>query len=431
MKRRPQRLGLVVKGFTTLALLLVVENGFAQDTGELTTLYRELQAGVVAKVELAGGAGWQETVEFEIYFLSDESEITVDILQPDNTTRPINVYRVSEGNAAASMTVEKCRIIDGVIKCESLAKPARTRLPASGKLLQMGIPAQEIDWESDFLQFSIDEGRYQLTAIANDNVVATVPSPAIERQVLPTLSDLERQFLEQRPFLRARVSPFVRDQQDDSGGFDDVAINFDGGIYRVASNANRIWQLKWEGDVSSEKELSLNRLAVEAGAAQNIIRRDWLPLSLSTEAESDRNFDAVDVSGTAKLAYILPFSADFQSGSYRPSVGPRLEARFALGHSVARKDQLDERDFLRFGYKIRWRVPFHKSGVLEIIHTGTYNDASGADGEWHSLLDLTIELEIFGAAYHITYVDGEAAPLFERTRTTRIGLSIALAKAQE
>lgn len=393
---------------------------------EPRVVYAELQDGVVASAELAGGPGVNETVEYSIFFLSARSQATVDIPRPGDKVVSSTVKRVALRDPGAAVRIERCHLVEGVPRCRRLETPPIERIPGSGLMVQLRIPPQRIDWDGEFLRLTIAEGRYALEIVdETEAVLESEVSPPVHERRLPTLADLERQFLEQRPFLHLDFTPFVRDQ-DGGAAFSELALSFEGGIFRASSRGNTFWEIHWEGDVATEDSLSFDRLAASAGLGFNLLPRDWLPLRLSAVAESDRDLDAVDASGQATASVIAPFNLRVQSGPYRPAVAPRLSFVAALGKSVDRVDPDSEMGFFRGGYEVRWRVPVRESTVVRIHHAGLWNDPFGADGRWHALWDIVVELDIAGMTYVIGYREGEAAPLFEPTETTRVGLSIAV-----
>ena len=420
-----------------LAALCVLPRTTLAQRPPLPVFYEEIAPGVAAKVELSGAPGFREDVVFEIYFLSPASSLTADLLDPEGEPGmdfiEQNIDSVSEGDASAQLGVVKCRFVDGGEQCRAFERPPEFRVLPSGIGLEVLIPAQRIDWQNEFFRFEMAEGRLTLATLdENHNVSSTRPSPAIGRALLPSLVDRERAFLEQRPFLRVDFSPLVSEIGDLNAGLDnflkELALTFEGGVYRPSASGTALWQLTWAGDISTAEALSFNRLLADAGASVNILRRDWLPLTLTARAESDQGLDAVDLSGMMRIAYVLPVNLHLQTGSYRPAVAPRLEVLGAFGRCVQRDLSLLEEEFVRVGYDLRWRIPVGASSNVRLHNAGIWNKVAGRVAEWHMLWDVMIEVRAAGLAYFIEYQEGEAAPLFQHIETSRLGLSIATAK---
>ncbi len=78
------------------------------------------------------------------------------------------------------------------------------------------------------------------------------------------------------------------------------------------------------------------------------------------------------------------------------------------------------------GYDVRWRVPVGEHGLLSLHHAGLWNDPDGSEAKFHALWDLMLEIEVAGVTYFIGYQEGEAAPLFMPTETTRVGVSFRI-----
>jgi hypothetical protein len=425
-----------VRPLQLLLLCAVLDTGssMAQPDGTEVdppaTRHAQLQPGVEAKIELVGGSGWQEEFVYELFFVTDESELVVDVPQADGRVNIVSVYRVARADMSATLRVEKCRLVDGIPRCQVVAG-VKERLPRSGKLVELTIPPQRFDWDVDFFRLSTGEGRYVLTPTnaAGDTVRGTPrESPGINRRTLPTLADLERQYAEQRPFLRLLFSPLVRDQSEGGSAFNELAASFDGGMYRASPSGNRMWQLTWEGDVATRKGLAFDRMAMETGLGVNLRKRDWMPATFTVGVEADRDLDALDFSGVLSVRHILPFNIAVQSGRYRPALAPRVQMMAAAGYAARREAALGrEEPFFRSGYDLRWRVPVAQASAFRIHHAGTWNTMSGVLPDLHLLWDLLFETELGGVTYFVGYQKGEAAPLFQPTETTRIGFSLATA----
>ncbi len=394
---------------------------------EPTTFYSEIQPGIAAKVELAAGADFDLPVVYELYFLDESSKLTTIV---PGVGEP-RVLHVSRGDTAAAIRMEKCRVVDRVTRCTELRRPPIIDVSEEGEFAELELPAQKIDWEGEYLRLTVPEGWFELRvctaeSCGPDDLGPPRPSPAIAAALLPTLTDRERQFMEQRPFFRFDVSPFVRDQSTGTGGFDELSVSFDGGIYRTSSSGRWLLQLKWGGDVATAKGLAFDRLSLEAGGARNLVASDWLPLTVVAKAETDRDFEAIDVSAVADLAYVLPFNVNLQTGRYRPAAAPRLRAIAAYGYAVDRGDAELEEGFWRAGYEVRWRIPVAEAALLRLHHAGVWNDPSGMGGDWHALWDILAQIQVGAVTYFVGYQEGEAAPLFRATETTRVGLSFAI-----
>ncbi|WP_419947472.1 hypothetical protein [Candidatus Palauibacter sp.] len=306
-----------------------------------------------------------------------------------------------------------------------------------------------MDWGGEFLRLTLPRGAFTLTGCACEDIggplvakrdaagnAVTRDSPELVVP-LPAPSDVERQYLEQRPFLRFDVHPLVRDESG-VGGFEDLSLSFDGGVYRQQAHGRWLAQARWSGDLATRAETNFNRVTLEAGGAFNLLPGDWLPLSLSAKGQSDQGFDAVDMSAEARLAYVLPFNPTLQSGAYRPAAAPRLNVLAAYGRELARPSEATEpgeptepadsgtRSFRRVGYELWWRLPVSGNALLNIHHAGLWNRPEGAGGDFHTLWDLALEVDLGGVTYLVGYQRGSAAPLFVPIETTRAGLSFAI-----
>jgi len=330
-------------------------------TGQQTAaqdLYAELTRGVGAKTELSGGNSFEETLIVELYFYAstaDSSSLEIEVIRPGGKSKRERVFAVSAGLGTAGAFVERCQVNGRGLICRSLARPARFQDMAGsdwGEFVEIEIPFQDMDWGGEFLRLTLPEGAYTLQGYADedddDNLVVKRdsdgnairrPSPDLMAP-LPAPSDLDRQYLEQRPFLRFDVSPLTRDEGSDDGGFDNLSLSFDGGIYRPLAQGNALWQTKWSGSVATKAGLAFNRLTLETGAAFNLLHDDWLPITVSAKGESDQAFDAIDLSAEARLAYVLPFNLALQSGAYRPAVAPLINIIAAYGVGLSRPDSV-------------------------------------------------------------------------------------------
>ena len=59
-------------------------------------------------------------------------------------------------------------------------------------------------------------------------------------------------------------------------------------------------------------------------------------------------------------------------------------------------------------------------------HAGLWNRPDGTSGEFHTLWDLAVEVDMNGVTYLVGYQRGSAAPLCLPIETTRAGLSFAI-----
>ena len=57
---------------------------------------------------------------------------------------------------------------------------------------------------------------------------------------------------------------------------------------------------------------------------------------------------------------------------------------------------------------------------------GLWHRPDGASGDFHTLWDLALEVDMGGVTYLVGYQRGNAAPLFVPIETTRAGLSFAI-----
>ena len=144
------------------------------------------------------------------------------------------------------------------------------------------------------------------------------------------------------------------------------------------------------------------------------------------------------MSAEARLAYVLPFNPTLQSGIYRPAAAPRLNVIAAYGWGLVRPDEptdssahtlrppTPEASFRRVGYETWWRLPVSDNMLLNIHHAGLWNRPDGANGDFHTLWDLALEVDMGGVTYLVGYQRGSAAPMFVPIETTRVGLSFAV-----
>lgn len=408
--------------------------------------YSEPAPGVGATTELAGGAGFREDLIVDLYFYAggrEVSDLVADVILPDDRSTEERVFAVQRGTGTGGAgtggaRVERCRVVDRGTVCRPLDPPASIGIGGCGDgaadcwgdRVEIELPPLDMDWGGEFLRLTLPRGAFTLTGCACDDTGGPLVAKrdaagnAVTRESpelvvpLPAPSDVERQYLEQRPFLRFNVHPFIRDEAA-VGGFEDLGLSFDGGVYRQQAHGRWLAQARWSGDVATRAETSFNRLTLEAGGAFNLLPGDWLPLTLSAKGQSDQAFDAVDLSAEARLAYVLPFNPTLQSGTYRPATAPRLDVIAAYGRGR-------ETSFRRVGYELWWRLPVSGNMLLNIHHAGLWNRPDGAGGDFHTLWDLALEVDLGGVTYLVGYQRGSAAPLFVPIETTRAGLSFAI-----
>ncbi|WP_419856878.1 hypothetical protein [Candidatus Palauibacter irciniicola] len=443
-------------------LLLAVALGAAgpRPADGQDVFYSEPAPGVGATTELAGGAGFREDLIVDLYFYaraSGASDLVADVILPGDRSTEERVFAVSraagtEGAGAGGARVERCRVVDRGTVCEPLDPPASIGIGGCGEAaadcwgdrVEIELPPLDMDWGGEFLRLTLPRGAFTLTGCACEDIggpliakrdaagnAVTRDSPELVVP-LPAPSDVERQYLEQRPFLRFNVHPLVRDESG-VGGFEDLSLSFDGGVYRQQAHGRWLAQARWSGDLATRAETNFNRVSLEAGGAFNLLPGDWLPLALSAKGQSDQGFDAVDMSAEARLAYVLPFNPTLQSGAYRPATAPRLHVLAAYGRGLARPAQATdsgtgtaEASFRRVGYELWWRLPVSGNALLNIHHAGLWNRPEGAGGDFHTLWDLALEVDLGGVTYLVGYQRGSAAPLFVPIETTRAGLSFAI-----
>ena len=429
--------------------------------------YSEPAPGVGATTELAGGAGFREDLIVDLYFYaraSGASDLVADVILPGDRSTEERVFAVQrggragpEGAGAGGARVERCRVVDRGTVCEPLDPPASIGVGGCGGAeadcwgdrVEIELPPLDMDWGGEFLRLTLPRGAFTLTGCACEDIggplvakrdaagnAVTRDSPELVVP-LPAPSDIERQYLEQRPFLRFNVHPLVRDESG-VGGFEDLSLSFDGGVYRQQAHGRWLAQARWSGDLATRAETNFNRVTLEADGAFNLLPGDWLPLSFSAKGQSNQGFDAVDMSAEARLAYVLPFNPTLQSGAYRPATAPRLNVLAAYGRELARPSEATEpgeptepadsgtRSFRRVGYELWWRLPVSGNALLNIHHAGLWNRPEGAGGDFHTLWDLALEVDLGGVTYLVGYQRGSAAPLFVPIETTRAGLSFAI-----
>lgn len=442
-------------------LLLAAALGAAapRPAGGQDVFYSEPAPGVGATTELAGGAGFRENLIVDLYFYAgtrEVSDLVADVILPDDKSTEERVFAVQRGAGTGGARVERCRVVDRGTVCRPLDPPASIGIGGCseaaadcwGDRVEIELPPLDMDWGGEFLRLTLPGGAFTLTGCACEDIggplVAkrdaagnpmTRDSPELVVP-LPAPSDVERQYLEQRPFLRFDVHPFVRDESG-AGGFEDLSLSFDGGVYRQQAHGRWLAQARWSGDLATRDETNFNRVTLETGAAFNLLPGDWLPLALSAKGQSDQGFDAVDVSAEARLAYVLPFNPTLQSGTYRPAAAPHLNVIAAYGRGLVRPmgptDSGTEappprtpETFRRVGYELWWRLPVSGNMLLNIHHAGLWNRPDGASGDFHTLWDLALEVDLGGVTYVVGYQRGSAAPLFVPIETTRAGLSFAI-----
>ena len=422
--------------------------------------YSEPAPGVGAKTELAGGAGFREDLIVDLYFYArvpEVSDLVADVILPDDKSTEELVFAVDPGAGTGGARVERCRVVDRGTVCHPLDPPASIRIGGCGDAatdcwgdrVEIELPPLDMDWDGEFLRLTLPRGAFTLTGCACEDIDGPLVAkrdpagnPVIRDSPelvvpLPAPSDVERQYLEQRPFLRFNANPFTRDEST-GGGFQDLSLSFDGGVYRQQAHGRWLAQARWSGDVATRAETNFNRLTLEAGAAFNLLSGDWLPLTVSVKGQSDQGLDAVDMSAEARLAYVLPFNPTLQSGIYRPAAAPRLNVIAAYGWGLVRPDEptdssthtlpapTPEASFRRVGYETWWRLPVSDNMLLNIHHAGLWNRPDGANGDFHTLWDLALEVDMGGVTYLVGYQRGSAAPMFVPIETTRVGLSFAV-----
>ena len=421
--------------------------------------YAEHEPGIGMTTELAGGPGFDETLITDLYFYAparEDSDLMTEVIHPGNRSKRTRVFAVDRGLGTAGAAVERCRVVGRANVCHALDPPASIRIGGCGdsargcwgERIAIELPPVDVDWDGEFLRLILPEGAFTLKgctcrdiggplAVKTDeegNPVAR-PSPGLAVP-LPAPSDVERQYLEQRPFLRFDVSPFTRDQSGGDGGFHDLSMSFDGGVYRQQAQGRWMTQAKWSGDVATKAGLNFNHLSVEAGAAFNLRAGDWLPLTLGAKGQSDQGLDAFDLSAEARLAYVLPFNLSLQSGDYRPATAPRVSVIAAYGAGLVRPGGpapvpiplTPEASFWRMGYEAWWRAPVADNVIVNVHHAGVWNRPDGVGGEFHALWDVAAEVDVGGVSYLVGYQKGGAAPLFLPIETTRAGLSFAVGR---
>lgn len=64
--------------------------------------------------------------------------------------------------------------------------------------------------------------------------------------------------------------------------------------------------------------------------------------------------------------------------------------------------------------------------LLNIQQAGLWNRPGGANGDFRTLWDLALEVDVGGVTYLVGYQRGSAAPLFVPIETTGAGLSFAV-----
>ena len=384
-----------------------------------------IQPGVEATAGLGSRGGWTEEPVFFLYFLSDRSEVSVQIDLPRDRVKRALVATIETPAESIDVEIQRCRVIDGAVQCRTLKGEIGKRVPGSKKLLQLTLPAEKIDWGSTFFRITIPAGGLRLR-----DTTGVFFAPAIEGKNLPLLPENEEDYLEAHPFLAVELSPLARAENDENVGFNDLTLDFEGGIYRPSHTGNLLWHLDWEGSIANRKQVAFDRLALGTGMSVNLFPRDWLPLSVGALAESDRDFDAVDVSGELELAYVLPMNIDLQQGEYRPSLSPRVRLRAAPGSAVRRDDPALEEDFFRAGYEVNWTVPVHTRTSIRFHHGGTWNIVTDQRWDWHPLWDILVETQLGEVTYFVGYQRGEAAPLFAPTETTRAGITFRVNRPQ-
>ena len=413
--------------------------------GAQDIFYGEPVRGIGVSTELAGGRAFEETLVADLFFYAstaDSSNLVTDVIRPGNKSKRERVFAVAPGEGTSNAAVERCRVVERANVCRPLDPPAEIRIGGCGddrdcwgERLEIALPTVDIDWQAEFLRLTLPAGAFVLKGCActeadgplvakRDSAGSLVEKPSPELVApLPAPSELERQYLEQRPFLRLDASPLTRNERDGADGFNTMSLSFDGGVYRRQARGRWLGQLKWSGDVATRSGLNFNNLTAEAGAAYNLLAGDWLPVTISARGEADQGLDAIDLSAEARLAYVLPFNPSLQRGAYRPAAAPLINVIAAYGAALARPDGSPDGYFFRAGYEARWRVPVAANLLFNLRHAGLWNRPEGAGGAFHALWDLAVEVDLGDVTYLIGYRNGEAAPLFLPVETTRAGLS--------
>ena len=77
------------------------------------------------------------------------------------------------------------------------------------------------------------------------------------------------------------------------------------------------------------------------------------------------------------------------------------------------------------GNETWWQLSVSDNMLLNIQHAGLWHRPDGANGDFHTLRDLALEVDTGGVTYLTGYQRRSAAPLLVPIETTRAGLSLA------
>jgi hypothetical protein len=257
-------------------------------------------------------------------------------------------------------------------------------------------------------------------------------SPAVS-VVLPRLGKADKSVLASRPVLNINVAPIAEDADSDESG---SLLAFDGGLH-LYRRSHRLG-LTYDGTISTDDGLGFGVMHLAGELERNLLaqRGDYLPFKLSIQAESDQSLDLVNGLLRGSLGYVLPWNANFspRGEGYIPNVGPVIRLVAETGQKIDEDESNPDaaaspERFERAGYELHWRIPIARDSVLTFHHAGLWVFSNELDqDEHHALWDVVLQTRLGNLDYYVGFQQGEAAPLFQATETTQVGVVVRMGK---
>ncbi len=411
----------------TAALLFFLAGAAApgQDSGTVTFLENPVGFYVA---QLENLSTYERGLVYEVYFRGEAESVS---LQTGVSDAGLPLFEDRDVAALSDLLPSAATLLACV---EEVCRPIEAQQNLLGSLGD--------DDAKTFIRFTVRDGGRVLRRGEDLRLLASPgwvqrgeklgPSPALSI-ALPQLGESERLALRSHPILRFSLAPMMEDSdsEEDAG-----AVNFEGGI-NVFRRSYR-FGLQYEGSIATDEDIGFNSIRLESDYERNLLagKSDFLPFKASLGVETDQSFDLVNGIVGVSLAYLLPWNANFspRGDGYIPNTGPLLELKAELGSRLEQDTENPEamaapEDFRRAGYDFRWRLPVARATELRIHHAGLWVFSDDlAEDEFHSLWDVALETKIGNLTYYIGYQEGEAAPLFQPTETTQMGVLIRLGK---
>ncbi len=397
---------------------------------------------------LRSHSAFEYSIEYRIYFPGSANSGTAIQTGFDDAGNPemerFNVASVTASDASKAEVLACVHEDDRVDTGDPrLCQAASTTISNTRFYLKIALD-EELE-SGKFLRLDTSAG---LATIDEAGDGQTSASPELQT-VLPRLGEADERFFGAFPEFQFEVTPVVDDQQGDSEVA--TAFNFEGSLNRFSRN-KRVG-FSYSGNISSNEEISFNRLKADFEYERNLAPRSYLPLVATAGLESDQQFDVVNVVAGAHIQRIIGainLNYSPRNDDYIPNVGPLVEGIIEVGTKLtnpeAEGDGADDDngtmmamaapdDFARAGYEVNWTIPLAKNTVGRLHHAGIWIIWDGTErqveqddqqGEFHALWDIVIETKIGALTYYVGYQKGEAPPLFMPIETTRAGISFWL-----